>query len=273
MSYKLLVRLLLAHDFCNAAWNTHFNLNVAASREQPPLHHSLVCVVPDVPWLFIPSKLSLPTPVQSSHSTKNSAVFIDVSSTTYAIFPNAHFPIKVPPSQGDLGLSQSHIAEPSASHSSATHSDPIYNTPDVSHQASIPSTGTPSNISLSETYNHPVSLLPHSTSILIRVVNPRSTSSITTSMTHIHLLRTYHSASYLHAVQSQPAHMSQVPDEKQLLADVTSNYYELSVLSKAGWNLDCMGGHKGLPFHLAAVDAIRIALDKDWERFEGGFES
>ncbi len=66
--------------------------------------------------------------------------------------------------------------------------------------------------------------------------------------------------------------MSQVPAEKQLLADLTRNYYELSVLSKARWNLDGLGGHKGLPFHLAATDAVRMALDKNWEKFEGGSE-
>jgi len=91
-------------------------------------------------------------------------------------------------------------------------------------------------------------------------------------MTHIHLLRTCHSASYLQAVQSQPAHVSQVPNEKQLLADLTRNYYELSVLAKARWNLDGLGGHKGLPFHLAATDAVRMALDKDWDISEGGSE-
>jgi mediator of RNA polymerase II transcription subunit 13 len=78
-------------------------------------------------------------------------------------------------------------------------------------------------------------------------------------MIHIHLLRTYHSRSHLG---------STISDDKQLLEDVTRNYYELSVLSKTRWKLDGMGGHEGLPFHLAATDAMRMALDQDWDRFD-----
>jgi len=63
-----------------------------------------------------------------------------------------------------------------------------------------------------------------------------------------------------------------VLDEKQLLADVTRNYYDLAVLSDVRWKLDGMGGHKGLPFHLSATDAMRMALDKDCDRFEGHIE-
>jgi mediator of RNA polymerase II transcription subunit 13 len=114
-------------------------------------------------------------------------------------------------------------------------------------------------------------LLPHSSSILIRIPHLHdSTAASTNSMIHIHLLRTYHSASYLPPTPSQPA--SAIFDDKQLLEDVTRNYYELSVLSKTRWKLDGIGGHKGLPFHLAATDAMRMALDRDWDRFDGSVE-
>jgi mediator of RNA polymerase II transcription subunit 13 len=88
-------------------------------------------------------------------------------------------------------------------------------------------------------------------------------------MIHIHLFGTYHSTSYL-LPTSQPS--STVLNDKQLLEDVTRNYYELSVLSTTRWKLDGIGGHKGLPFHLAATDAMRMALDQDWDKLDGSVE-
>jgi len=91
-------------------------------------------------------------------------------------------------------------------------------------------------------------------------------------MTHIHLLRTAHSASYTHS--SQPASSARVPDDKQLLEDVTKNYYALSVLTKARLGLDVTPtpGKGLLPFHVAAVERMRLALDKDWDRLEPGVD-
>jgi mediator of RNA polymerase II transcription subunit 13 len=65
-----------------------------------------------------------------------------------------------------------------------------------------------------------------------------------------------------------------VPDTAQLLVDVTQNFHELAVLSRLRFKLDGMGGaNRGLPFHLAAVDAMLVALDRDWDRLEGGVDS
>jgi mediator of RNA polymerase II transcription subunit 13 len=53
-------------------------------------------------------------------------------------------------------------------------------------------------------------------------------------------------------------------DVAQLHADITKSYYELSVLSAARWRLAQMGSADPiLPFHLAAVDAMRAALERD----------
>ena len=246
-------------------------MKVVSCREQPPLHHTLVCVVPDAEWLFVPLKTSPYAPIRSSPNAKQHLVFTDVSSTTYAIFPSSRIPIAVQPVHSDLGLSQSFIAEPPTSHSSVASprvpSQP--NTTLDAMQRTAPLLG-PSADSPSEMYHLPTFLLPHSTSILIRVPHPNSTCPTSTSMTHIHLFRTYNSASSSQSRQTQLG--SAVPDEKQLLSDVTRNYYELSVLSNVRWKLDGMGGHHGLPFHLSATDAMRMALDKDWDRFERHIE-
>jgi mediator of RNA polymerase II transcription subunit 13 len=110
-------------DRLNEAWTAYLRLNVLPSREPTPLHHSLVCVIPDTPWSFLPLKPSLLNPIRSSPSYgKHPVVFTDVSSTTYAIFPNTRLRISVSPLQSDLVSAQSFIPEPLISSSNVTSS-------------------------------------------------------------------------------------------------------------------------------------------------------
>jgi len=251
-------------DHLNEAWTAYLSLNVLPSREQTPLHHSLVCVIPDAPWYFLPSKPNLLNPIRSSTtSAKQPVFFTDVSSTTYAIFPNVRIPISLSPSQSRLVSEQSFIPEPLISHPNVT--SPYLQPIQTSNISGPQCAKSPSSLSrpLFESERHVMPLLPHSSSILVRIPHLHdSATASNNSMIHIHLLRTYHSA----PTPSQNA--SAILDDKQLLEDVTRNYYELSVLSKARWKLDGTGGHKGLPFHLAAIDAMRMALDRDWETFD-----
>ena len=168
--------------------------------------------------------------------------------------------ISLPPSHSDLGLSQSFIPEP------ALTSLP----PSPEPQSAIDPTSTvsPPNI-IPDNYSfdtcsqpHPITLMPLSTTTLIRV--PASSSLTSITMAHIHLLRTFHSHSYIHSSQVTSC---PVPDNQQLHRDITKNYHELAVLAKVRWQLD---GNSVLPFHLAAVDAMRMSLDRDWDRLEVG---
>ncbi|KAF8171817.1 hypothetical protein BJ912DRAFT_994983, partial [Pholiota molesta] len=211
-------------------WTEYLQANVVPSREQPPLHHTLVCVVPDASCCSAPGP-----PSRSASSSKQTYVYTDVSSITYAVFPTTRIPISVPPTQSDLGLAQSLIHEPA----------------------------TPASFS-----HH----LPPHTSLLIRVPHPASPSSSSTTTTAVHLLRTFHSHSYTHSLQASTPSAAQVSADGVLLDELTRNYYELAVLARARWRLDGVGGHQGLPFHLAAVDAVRMALDRDWERLDAAVE-
>lgn len=226
------------------------------------MHHSVVCVVPDAPWLFIPPKsgaspLPVPRPAAPSRSSssKQPSVFTDISSTTYAIFPSNRISVSVPPSQSHLGLSQSLIPELSTQTSSS--SQPV--TPLHTQTSTSPSVLS---------FTSPVTFIPQASSILIHL--PHASSSNTISMTHVHLLQTVHSASYMHSEQAVTS--AHVPGDEQLLQDVTQNYHELAVLSRVKWKFDGASGHKGLPFHIAAVDAMRVALENEWDRCEGGAE-
>lgn len=254
------------------AWTAHFAARVVTSREQPPLHHTLACVVPDAPWSIISAKsmvASLHSRTNSSgrspSSSKQQTIFTDITSSTYAIFPKNYIPISIPPSHNDLGLSQSIIPEPSTPVISSP-SSPV-SQPSTTSTPLNPPTTHPCTYPEPSSLPHPITILPQHSSILIRVPHAASSSAIT--MTQIHLLHTSHSTSYTQSLQATSS--SQVPDNAQLLADVTHNFHELAVLSKVRFKLDVMGGaNRGLPFHLAAVDAMRVALDRDWERLEGG---
>ena len=57
--------------------------------------------------------------------------------------------------------------------------------------------------------------------------------------------------------------MTTADELSKLHADITRNFHELAVLARARWRL---GVNPLLPFHLAAVEAMRIALDCDWDR-------
>lgn len=237
-----------------------------------------MCVEPDAPWSFISSSKSNIAPPRrlnsfsrSSPSSPKHSVFTDISATTYALYPSNHMAISLPPSHTDFGLSQSFIAEPAlTSLPSSPAPQPAIN-PTMNTAAQTMSTISPPNI-ISDSYSsdtcprsYPVTLMPLSTTTLIRV--PASSSRASIRMTHIHLLCTFHSSSYTHSSQVSSC---PVPDNQQLHRDITQNYHELAVLAKARWKLD---GNSILPFHLAAVDAMRLSLDQDWDRLEVGGDS
>ena len=261
------------------AWATQLTAHVLPSREQPPLHHSVMCVEPDAPWSFIPSSKSNIAPSRRSNpftrsspsSPKQHSVFTDISATTYALFPSNRMAISLPPSHTDFGLSQSFVAEPVlTSLPSSPAPQPAIN-PTANTVAQTMSTISPSII-IPDSYSsdtsprsYPVTPMPLSTTTLIRV--PASSSLASIRMTHIHLLCTFHSSSYTHSSQ---VFSCPVPDNQQLHRDITKNYHELAILAKARWKLD---GNSILPFHLAAVDAMRMSLDQDWDRLEVGGDS
>ncbi|KAF4615972.1 hypothetical protein D9613_011497 [Agrocybe pediades] len=290
-------------------WTNLFNSNVVPARTQPPLHHSVVCVVPDAPWHFIPSSkdgvaspfsklqshsspissvnssrpaattsastTSLPTSSSNATTTtgitsKQPAVFKDITSTTYAIYPTVRLPMSMAPSlQADLGLNQSCVADP------------------LPLSSSYPESNCNSGDDLSTMPPPPPMLpVPIASSILIRVPHPSSTNP-SASMINIHLMRTAHS----HSASSGRARstddgkgkgkMSAVEEaeeeDKSLLEDVTRSYHSLGVLARArgldpGKYANGSGRSKGLPFHVAAVDLMRLVLDRDWDRLDAGVD-
>ncbi|KAJ6488252.1 mediator complex subunit 13 C-terminal-domain-containing protein [Mycena vitilis] len=250
------------------AWMSFLAKAVPACNALPDVHVTLLSVEPAAPWTFLPSdvqpKTAAPTPVptpvtsntklhpslppkpmvrlpSSSSSTKTPSLFLDVSSTTYAIFPKRNLPLPLSPTPPDLGLSLSFVPETSSSCSSPTAATP---SPVPEHASPLSSVFGAYN---TPEYPHPLPLRPLSTTLLVRV--PAASIASTPSMLHINLLAAFPQDGAV--------------DIGRLHADITQSYHELAVLCAARWKLGQMGADPILPFHLAAVDAMRAALERD----------
>ncbi|TFK43128.1 mediator complex subunit 13 C-terminal-domain-containing protein [Crucibulum laeve] len=217
------------------AWTKYLSKAIFVNRELTMGHISLISVEQNAPWTLLTTRPSSPPVSRSasvtrspSTSHKHQAVFTDVSSTTYALFPAVQLPISLPLSFNELSLGAS---------------DNSTSTSSVTPPPSLP---------------HPLSYLPRSQTTLIRVPCSPSPNSIT--MLHIYLLHT------LQCPHSPAPHT----DESTLHADITRNFHELAVLAKERLKLDV---NPILPYHLADVEAMRVALDRDWDRMDNSSDA
>ncbi len=215
------------------AWTSHLENGAYEPTEMGPVHVSIVSVDPSTPWMFTSRPdfdFSAPhlktvgrsVSMSSSKSSKSTSnpVFMDVSSTTYALFQHSPLPVSVPPTPSDMGLDTRHIPDPSPTHGGDADSASM----DLGH----------------EEYPHTLPLVPHASSTLIRVP-----SSGAPTMLHVHLLHKIRSVGCAY-----PA-----ADYQQLLRDITHSYFALSVLSAAKRGV--RGANPILPYHLAAVEAMK----------------
>ncbi|KAJ7252420.1 mediator complex subunit 13 C-terminal-domain-containing protein [Mycena haematopus] len=247
------------------AWMSFLAKAVPACTALPQVLVTLLSVEPDAPWTFLPpddqSKLTT-TPVlataagtsklhpslppkpmarvpSSSSSNKTPSLLIDVSSTTYALYPKRNLSLSLPPTPADLGLSLSFVPESGSSSPTAA----IHPSDQIGSASPLSSVSATSSI---PEFPHPLPIRPLSTTLLVRVPAPSIAS--TPSVLHINLLAVF------------PQDHSDTTNLAQLHADITQSYHDLAVLSAARWKLSA---DPILPFHLAAVDAMRAALERD----------
>ena len=201
------------------------------------VHISLLSVEPDAPWTFLSrSTINLsPKPKFTSPKNLNNhpQVFTDISATFYAVHHCNHLPQTFPLTPADLGLSCSFIPEPFTTTSSLDTKHSTYQCPYPCH---LPP-------------------LPLSSTTLICLPAMPSPTSIT--MLHIHL---HHVIPPLSSISSSLTATSTANELSKLHTDITRNFHELAVLAGARWRL---GVNPLLPFHLGAVEAMRIALEHD----------
>ncbi|KAG5352297.1 hypothetical protein C0989_002899 [Termitomyces sp. Mn162] len=198
---------------------------------------TILAVEPDTPWTFIstqpqtPAPTSPPAKVHNLSRTFSSAkvqpqnIFTDITSTIFATTPYNHLSQFYPLSFSDLGIFLSHVPEDGGqSVTSGFEQSPTLSLP------------------------HLLPLLPRSSTTLICIPATHSPTSI--SMLHLHLL---------HSIR-QPGFISSAQDISSLHTAITHNFHELAVLAYTRWRLNV---NPILPIHLAAVEAMQIALSHD----------
>lgn len=170
--------------------------------------------------------------MSKGHHPQN--VFTDITTTIYTTSPYTNLPQSVPPAIADLGLPLSFIPESPCSPMSES------------------TTGE-----LQSPFPHPLPLLPRSTTTIICI--PVSPSPTAITMLHTHLL-------YIARSPASSVTISTPQELATLHTDITRNFHDLAVLANTRWRLNV---NPALPFHLAAVEAMRIALDLDQYAIDG----
>lgn len=98
-----------------------------------------------------------------------------------------------------------------------------------------------------QAHDRDISVLPLQTSILAHV--PADTDFTTISMLQLHMLHVHHTPDLV-----------LVSPEEDILKDITRNFYELSILTRARWRLKAK---PVLPFQLSALEVMHTALDRE----------
>ncbi|KIL67428.1 hypothetical protein M378DRAFT_185773 [Amanita muscaria Koide BX008] len=211
------------------AWIHHLE-NEMDRFSRPLWHASILCTEVNAPWCIpnIRRDSSNPHPPSSNSATlTKDSIFIDISSQTYMLCSQKRFPLSLP-----INTSFRHSVIAESSSDALTESE-LVSSEKTEEKVRIP---------------HPVTLLPRSSTKLIRIPS----SSATISMLDIHLL-------YI-----TPSHPD-LPDESKFNQEITRNFYELSLLAALRWKLNA---NPILPFHLGAVEVMRLALERDGELLE-----
>ncbi|KAF7290083.1 Mediator of RNA polymerase II transcription subunit 13 [Mycena chlorophos] len=242
------------------AWNS-FLPKTVQKCSIPNVQVALLSVEPDAPWSFVSpatkSSVAVSTasktnaratsrtpsgPPASTHQAKTQTLLVDVSSTTYAIFPRRHLPLPVPllPTV-DLGLVYSYVPEASGGSAGAIE--------DGGSIVGSPASPAIHVTTLQTAAPHPLPIQPLSTTLIVRV--PAASIASTPSMLHIALL------------DALPRSRVSSTGVEELHRDITLSFHELTVLAAARWRLSASAGVDPLlPFHLAAVDAMKGALGR-----------
>lgn len=244
----------------------------------PPLHVTVLAVDRENPWIFLPpsNKRPHPSPTPSSSSahsrssgrTPQGAVFTDASSATYALYSNcsstlvsACLPNSLPPPCTSSVIT---------AHSDVPGSSDLPFIPDFEDEKTAPGNSSPSSGSDAggeELVPHP-SVLGRARGASALIFVPASNDYMSIGMLkliRLHIARVPAklgtAAGTTVKVGDDKEQRRKVADgfEEQTMKDITRNFYELAVLARVRWKLGGRSGN-GLPFHLAALDTMRMVL-------------
>ncbi|KAG2150318.1 mediator complex subunit 13 C-terminal-domain-containing protein [Suillus bovinus] len=192
-------------------WNVHLAAAVPLCNDLPPFHVSLLAVEQNLCWPIIP-RLNEASGLASSRrapAKDSKSIYVDTAAPAYTIYPSTRIPLASRSCQEQVDLSF------------------------------IPDNdGATSDTS---------SILPISTSILVR--SPSTRTASTHSSIYIH---------HLHALHTPGSSLSISDDTMR--KDITLNFYELSVLAGAMLGFQ---EYPLLPFHLAALEVMHHSLRQE----------
>ncbi|KAG1739948.1 mediator complex subunit 13 C-terminal-domain-containing protein [Suillus paluster] len=193
-------------------WNIHLSAAAPLCNDVPPFHVSLLSVEQNLCWPIIPhlDETAGPASSRRAPAKDSKSIYVDTAAPAYVIYPSTRIPL-----------------------SSLSCQD----------QADLPFIPDNDGTTTSDT----LSILPISTSILVRSPSTRSTS--TQSSIYIHLL---------HALHTRGSSFSISDDIMR--KDITLNFYELSILAGAMLGFQ---EYPLLPFHLAALEAMHHSLRQE----------
>ncbi|THV05352.1 hypothetical protein K435DRAFT_849922 [Dendrothele bispora CBS 962.96] len=240
-------------------WSLHLHETLKTLRTV--VHVSILCVQTSSPWIFPVENYKSATPHSSltrtptspsvkpqaatltrsvsasSSKTSRNQIFVDMSTTMYALYQKHPLPLSAHPTLEDLGLAYGVVAT----------------APSKRESPSLPLIPLCSSM-LIGSYSMPTTNHPTATAGTIRSGASSATtisfSPAAPTSLHIHLL---------HVIKSlQCSYPVSESSNRQLHRDITQSYYGLAVLSVERWHLN--PGDSLLPFHLAAVDVMNDAL-------------
>lgn len=215
MSFLSFLKSIYSDLAYSLVWMSHLETMISA-HSGPPVHISLACAQNDIPLPFVHPSDSV-TERQARAVSENGAVFSDVSSVTYSVF----FPHRTPIISPGLLCPWEHPSLVAPTVLADEEGDVL------------PAT------------NPAISILPLSTTALLRVPNDAEDTMV--EALYIHLLFVCNSAKSTLRKTTREVH-----------ADMTRNWHDLGVLTRERWWFRQRGG---LPFHLAALEVMSDALE------------
>ncbi|OCH87684.1 hypothetical protein OBBRIDRAFT_735799 [Obba rivulosa] len=228
------------------AWVTHLDTAVATSSDIPPIHATLLSVDIDNPWIFVAldasdnsiakrqrSPVTSHSPIRPSRVPSN-AVFLEVSSSMYALSPV--IARTCVPSFGSYQDAQSVVG-----------CDDIPTVPDTEDEEPV-TQRIPSICALKR-------------SALVYV----SAGTDFTSIGMVQLAQLHAASSMKSSRKKTSATSSRQQQDVDDLHDIMLNFHDLAVLTRLRWKLP----DPALPFHLAALRVMRMALAIEGDSVDG----
>ncbi|KAH9853381.1 mediator complex subunit 13 C-terminal-domain-containing protein [Lenzites betulinus] len=230
------------------AWASHLDSAVSMSSEVPPMHVTLLAVDNESSWTFLASpdrrpvdiirRNSAPAALPRSPSRTSHAIFSDASYSTYSI-----------QSSQDLAMYPSYIIDRSAKFSSPGH------TPGSCDLPYIPDldddTDTPSHQSLATDALR----VPGWSTV---VCAPSATDHTAVSTVQVYQLHVTRSLRSTYEISKKNVAVTPAQIHADHMDDIVRNFHDLAVLARTRWKL---GADPALPFHLAALEVMRAALN------------